>query len=122
MLAAACGDSASATKPDAPVPAEKPATKASEEAPTDPNHARKLKDLDTLCAALNHDYVDGTLSDYFKDVEVQTDWGRAAMREGNEADRPGRYLEQKLEELSPKAKDPALPACQELLDYIDEVE
>lgn len=88
----------------------------------DPERAAKLEDLNTLCAALNHDYVDGTLSDYFADVSVKTEWGEAALAGGNDADRPGRFLEGKIRELSPDATDPALPACRELLDYIDEVE
>jgi hypothetical protein len=103
-----------------PPPAAK--SEPAKAAPTDPERADKLRDLNTLCAALNDDYVDGTLSDYFKGVKVETDWGREVMKAGADADRPGRFLEEKIDSLSPKAEDATLSACRELLDYIDEVE
>jgi hypothetical protein len=88
----------------------------------DPERADKIADLDRLCAALNEDYVDGTLSDYFKGLTMKTQWGADVMAKGNDADQPGRFLETTIETLSPKAADPGLPACRKLLDYIDEVE
>jgi hypothetical protein len=88
----------------------------------DPQRADKLADLDALCKALDHDYVDGTLSDYYRDVEPRTEWGKAQRKAGNESMQPGRLLEKAVAELSPDAKDPALEHCRKLLDYLDDVE
>ncbi|MFO7561500.1 MAG: hypothetical protein R6X02_02555, partial [Enhygromyxa sp.] len=97
---------------DAPAPAPKP----------DPARADKLADLDALCKALDHDYDDGTLSDYYADVQPRTEWGKAQREAGNESIQPGRLLEKAVAELSPGAEDPALEHCRKLLDYLDDVE
>src|SRR5690606_15998470 len=47
---------------------------AAEPATEDPERADKLADLDDMCKALDHDYVDGTLSDYYGDVQPRTAW------------------------------------------------
>lgn len=125
----ACGSDHKAAPP--PAQAESPAkgdpsAAAAQPEPAgheqDPDRAAKLADLDMLCAALNKDYVDGTLSDYFAGLEPKTEWGKQTRTRGSEADQPGRFLEKQIASLSPNAADPALPACRELLDYIDEVE
>ena len=130
IAAAACGSDHKAAPPPAQTGDDEQASAASDppveaavkQPKEDPERAAKLADLETLCAALNKDYVDGTLSDYFADIELKTAWGKQARKEGSDADQPGRFLEKQIETLSPKAADPALPACRELLDYIDEVE
>jgi hypothetical protein len=88
----------------------------------DPERADKLADLDDLCRALDRDYVDGTLSDYYRGLELRTEWGAAQRKAGDESIQPGRLLEQAVAELSPGAKDPALGHCRKLLDYLDDVE
>ena len=88
---------------------------------TDDQRADKLADLDDLCKALDHDYVDGTLSDYYRGIEPRTAWGKAQRDAGNESIQPGRLLEKAVAELA-GAKDPALEHCRKLLDYLDDVE
>jgi hypothetical protein len=88
----------------------------------DPELEAKLRDLDELCEAVDHDYGDGTLGDYYADVKPRTAWGKAQMKAGNESIQPGRLLEKAVAELSPGAKHPSLAHCRKLLDYLDEVE
>ena len=115
--------SAPADSPDGagsgPAPAPEPAP--------DPERADKLADLDAMCKALDHDYVDGTLTDYYRDIQPKTAWGKAQRDAGNESIQPGRLLEKAVAELAPAGApagtvDPALPHCQTLLDYLDDVE
>ena len=87
----------------------------------DPQRADKLADLDALCKALDHDYIDGTLSDYYRDVEPRTEWGKAQREAGNQAMQPGRLLEKAVAELAPTAAEP-VEHCRKLLDYLDDVE
>jgi hypothetical protein len=108
-------------------PAETPATEQERSAPPpasapDPERADKLADLDELCAALDHDYVDGTLSDYYATVEMRSAWGKAQRAAGDASITPGRLLEKAVEELSPGAQAPELGHCRTLLDYLDDVE
>ncbi|MCA9687866.1 MAG: hypothetical protein KC457_37255, partial [Myxococcales bacterium] len=72
---------------DAKEPAAPPTPPADQAAPVpaDPERADKLADLDELCAAVDHDYKDGTLGDYYAKVEMRTDWGRAQRDAGNES-------------------------------------
>lgn len=125
VAATSCGGG-SKDRPDADAKAPPPAPDKSgdprETPATDPRRADEIEDLERLCAALNRDYGDGTLGDYFADLQMKTKWGAQVMAEGNQADRPGRFLQSKIESLSPGAADPKLDACRELLDYIDEVE
>lgn len=112
--------SQAASEPE-PAPTLEPES-ATPPATNDPQHADKLADLDALCEALDHDYIDGTLSDYYRDVEPRTDWGKAQRDAGNQAMQPGRLLEKAVAELAPHAKDPGLEHCRKLLDYLDDVE
>ncbi len=109
-----------------PSPAEGAAPEAEPEPKAepadDPERADKLADLDAMCKALDHDYVDGTLTDYYRDIEPRTEWGKAQRDAGNESIKPGRLLESAVAELSPGANDPALTNCRKLLDYLDDVE
>lgn len=82
----------------------------------------RLADLDAMCAALDHDYKDGTLGDYYADVEPKTEWGTAVMEAGNKADQPARHLEGEVAKIEAGADHPALPACKTLMEYIDDVE
>lgn len=91
-------------------------------APADPQRADELADLDDLCAALDHDYKDGTLRDYYAKVEMRTEWGKAQLEAGDEAMQPGRLLEKAVAELDPSGDAPELGNCRTLLDYIDDVE
>jgi len=104
-----------ASDPDETPPSDRPA-------PVDPERADKLADLDALCAAVDHDYKDGTLGDYYAKVELRTDWGRAQRDAGNESIQPARLLEKAVAALDPKGEEPALGHCRTLLDYIDDVE
>lgn len=82
----------------------------------------RVADLDDLCTAVDHDYKDGTLGDYYADVTMRTDWGKAQMAAGNESITPGRLLEKAAFELNPQGDEPGLAACRRLLDYLDDVE
>lgn len=110
-----------AAEPGAEKPAATAAASKSSEAAEDPQRADKLADLDALCKALDHDYIDGTLSDYYRDVELRTDWGKAQRDAGNVSIQPGRLLEKAVAELSPTAAEP-IEHCRKLLDYIDDLE
>jgi hypothetical protein len=131
----ACKSEESASKPDVgpdprPEQRESEAPPATEHEPAvieppsadDPQRADKLADLDDLCEALDRDYVDGTLSDYYRDIEPRTEWGKAQRDAGNESIQPGRLLAKAVADLSPNAKDPTLEHCRKLLDYLDDVE
>ena len=74
----------------------------------DPERADKLADLDAMCKALDHDYVDGTLTDYYREIQPKTAWGKAQREAGDASIQPGRLLEKAVAELSPGAEDPAL--------------
>ena len=113
----------SGAEPDREAKLDEPESKTDPEPATDDSErADKLADLDDLCKALDHDYVDGTLSDYYRGIEPRTAWGKAQRDAGNESIQPGRLLEKAVAELSPGAKDPALEHCRKLLDYLDDVE
>lgn len=103
-------------------PEPEPDHESKPEPESDPERADKLADLDDMCRALDHDYVDGTLTDYYGDLKPRTQWGAAQREAGDATMRPGRLLEAAVAELSPGAKDPALEHCRKLLDYLDEVE
>ena len=110
-----------------PEPAPRPASAAAEpaepaEPAADPQRGDKLADLDDLCEAVDHDYKDGTLGDYYAGLEMRTDWGKAQLAAGNASITPARLLEEAVAELSPGAAAPALAHCRILLDYIDDVE
>jgi hypothetical protein len=100
----------------------KPAPNLDQPKADDPERPSKLADLDDLCKALDHDYVDGTLSDYYRGIDPRTAWGKALRDAGNESIHPGRLLEKAVAELSPGAEDPTLEHCRKLLDYLDDVE
>jgi len=102
-------------------PAEPEAEPAAEPKP-DHERAAQLADLDDMCKAVDHDYVDGTLTDYYGDLKPRTAWGEAQRDAGDQSMQPGRLLEKAVAELSPGAIDPALPHCRKLLDYLDDVE
>lgn len=123
----ACRSAEPPASEPAPQPAAQPAaqpapTPAPAAAKPDPERAAKLQDLDELCEAVDHDYADGTLGDYYADIEPRTAWGKAQRDAGNESMQPGRLLEKAVAELSPEAADPALEHCRKLLDYLDDVE
>ena len=92
-------------------------------AQTDAQLEIKLADLEQLCAALDRDYGDGTLSDYYGKLVMRSDWGRRQKAAGDESITPGRLLEAAVAELSPPGQiDARLPSCARLLDYLDDVE
>ncbi|NVB39724.1 hypothetical protein G6O69_17910 [Pseudenhygromyxa sp. WMMC2535] len=88
----------------------------------DPERADKLADLEDMCVAIDHDYKDGTLGDYYADIEPRTAWGRKVRDAGNESIQPGRLLEKEIQALDPSGREPALKTCRVLLDYLDDVE
>lgn len=114
---------ASTSSPDA-APSSAPAPPPAAPAPTpppDPERDAKLDDLDAMCKALNRDYSDGTLGDYYADVKPATAWGKQQRAAGNESIKPGRLLEQAVAELGlTSAETPE--HCRKLLDYLDDVE
>jgi hypothetical protein len=89
-------------------------------APSDPELADKLADLDDMCKALDRDYGDGTLGDYYAGLAPRTTWGRQQIAAGNESMQPGRLLERAMGDLAPGSD--ALAHCRKLLEYLDEVE
>jgi hypothetical protein len=113
---------------------------AKPESPSDPELADKLADLDDMCKALNRDYGDGTLGDYYAGFEPRTSWGKQQITAGNESTQPGRLLERAMVELSAPVSgagelsapvsdagelapgSDALAHCRKLLEYLDEVE
>ena len=90
--------------------------------PADTERPQKIEDLATLCAALDKDYVDGTLSDYYAKVEMKTQWGKDLRKSGSDSIKPARELEAEVAKLDPEGKEPRLASCRTLLDYIDDVE
>jgi hypothetical protein len=86
------------------------------------DHAERVADLDALCRALDHDYGDGTLSDYYAKVVPETAWGRDRLREGEESITPGRLLQKASTDLGADLEGPDLAGCRKLFDEIDELE
>lgn len=103
--------------PSPPVPTPTPTT-----SPTDPQLDAKLADLDAMCEALNRDYGDGTLGDYYAGLVPRTDWGKQQVAAGNATIQPGRLLERAIAELAPGPQLDRIGHCGKLLDYLDDVE
>ncbi len=83
----------------------------------------QFTDLETLCTALNKDYVDGTLTDYYQHLSLKTAFGKDLRRRGEASMKPGRILEAGLKKLGrSEANDPATPACAQLFDELDDLE
>jgi hypothetical protein len=111
------GPPAAAPRPEAGVPA---AASPRPVPSSDPEIPDKLADLDAMCQALNRDYGDGTLGDYYAGLTPRTSWGKQQIASGNESMQPGRLLERAVVELAPGSE--ALTHCRKLLEYLDEVE
>jgi hypothetical protein len=85
-------------------------------------------DVELLCAALNHDYIDGTLSDYYRDVRPTTALGRELRETGNASITPGRALSLALRDYAtthPVAAswpDDAMPQCAQLFEELGDLE
>ncbi len=90
--------------------------------PAGESRPARFADLETLCAALNHDYVDGTLTDYYRDLSIKTEFGADLRRRGEASMKPGRILEAGRETLGERPGDPATPACEQLFDELDDLE
>jgi hypothetical protein len=90
--------------------------------PPDPERADKLRDLDDMCKAVDHDYADGTLRDYYSGLRLRTAWGLGLRQIGEASIQPGHTLERAADELSVEPGDPAVEHCTKLFDYLDEVE
>lgn len=107
--------------PDAAVEA---AVEAPIEAPAPPRGVDPalLADLELLCAALRRDYVDGTLTDYYRGLKPASARGQALLREGEETSRPGRVLEAAARAAGIAGDDPALPSCAALFAELDDLE
>ena len=84
--------------------------------------AAALADLEAMCAAVDHDYNDGTLSDYFRGLECQSDWGKSLRKEADESVSPGRLLLARANEHGLQLDAQHAPACARLAGYIDDVE
>jgi len=81
-----------------------------------------LADLELLCAALRRDYVDGTLTDYYRGLTPASARGEALRREGEQTPRPGRVLEAGARAAGIAADDPAIPSCTALFAELDDLE
>jgi hypothetical protein len=108
-----------APKP-APAPPE-PQARASPPSASDLD-ANQIADLEAMCAAVDHDYNDGTLSDYFKGLACQTAWGEELRERADESTTPGRVLLQAAKQAGLSNTDTRTPACARIFDYIDDVE
>lgn len=89
----------------------------------DPSPATALQrdDLEAMCAAVDHDYVDGTLSDYFAGLETRSPWGAALEKRAADSMTPGRELQKAA--AAAGLDGPKLPpSCAKLFDYLDDVE
>ena len=75
-----------------------------------------------MCAAVDHDYNDGTLSDYFRGLTCQTPWGQELRARADESITPARLLLAAAKAGGLKESDGRLPACVRLFEYIDDVE
>jgi hypothetical protein len=85
--------------------------------------AAKLADLDAMCEALNRDYGDGTLGDYYAGLVPRTDWGKQQIAAGNATIQPGRLLERAIADLTAGTQHAdQLDHCRKLLDDLDDVE
>ena len=82
----------------------------------------ELADLEAMCAAVDHDYNDGTLSDYFKGLSSSTPWGKELQARADESTSPGRLLLAAARESGLPDVDPRAPACGRIFEYIDDVE
>ena len=82
----------------------------------------EIAELEAMCAAVDHDYIDGTLSDYFRDVKSQTDWGKGVQAKADESTTPGRVLLAAMKDAGVAETDKRLPACGRIFEYIDDVE
>ncbi len=104
-----------ATAPDQPGGAAAPL-------PEGESRADRFADLETLCAALVRDYVDGTLTDYYHDLTMKTEFGGDLRRRGEDSMKPGRILEAGQKKLGERPGDPATPSCEQLFDELDDLE
>jgi len=84
--------------------------------------SEEFSDLETLCAALHHDYIDGTLTDYYRGLTMKTGFGDDLRNRGEESMTPGRILEAGRRSLGDQDGDPATPACAKLFDELDDLE
>ena len=107
--------------PEAATPPE-----AEAKAPKEPAKATigeaEIKELEAMCAAVDHDYIDGTLTDYFRNVKSQTDWGKGVQKKADESTTPGRVLLAEMKDGGLEPTDARVPACGRIFDYIDDVE
>ena len=144
LLVAACGPKAAPVEAKEAAPEQQDAPK-SKAAPTKAGSGMRLyagggvggtpgpgglegkmviADFEKLCAALNHDYIDGTLTDYYKDVKPRTVVGAKARKEGEAADKPGRALAASIQAFLGSGVAPGedMPECRKLLDELDDLE
>jgi hypothetical protein len=111
-------------KPTSPKGQEGGATAPAAVAGADAPRSDRFADLEVLCAALNKDYVDGTLTDYYGALngKMKTAFGDDLRRRGEASMEPGRILEAGRKTLGDAAGDPATPACDKLFDELDDLE
>lgn len=83
---------------------------------------KEVKELEAMCAAVDHDYIDGTLTDYFRNVKSTTTWGAALQAKADESTTPGRVLLEAMKQAGIDATDTRVPACGRIFEYIDDVE
>lgn len=81
-------------------------------------------DMESLCRAINRDYSDGTLADTFSGLSPRSPQGASILRQASRAMYPGRILEHELARVKADygSTTPPMPNCENLLDYIDDVE
>ena len=88
----------------------------------DPAPASAVADLEAMCAAVDRDYDDGTLSDYFAGLRTTSAWGARLRARADESTTPGRILEEAARAVGVTDSTPGLTACRRLFEYLDDVE
>jgi len=74
-------------------------------------------ELAKMCQSLHDDYGDGTLSDFFSDLEITSAWARDLSKRAQASITPGRVL------AAAAPQDTALPApCRRLFEELDDLE
>lgn len=109
-----------------PTDAERsPARRADLAAPSGsspPEAHAPLTEIDQLCATIDHDYVDGTLSTTFRGVALRSPAGQRLLAAAKTADQPGRHVLAAARSAAPDLAPAELANCRKLDDYIDDVE
>ena len=82
-----------------------------------PSSTANLAELTDMCRSLHDDYGDGTLSDFFSELEITSRWGKDLAARARASITPGRVL------AAHAPSNSALPPeCQRLFEELDDLE